>query len=346
MNVFIRKISVVILLLLLTNCKNKNVNNKVIQEKPVVKKTQTIRPKSKVGANTYDKVIERTTSFADNLNFDLDYIREKGLPDKKFLAEFLGLYLKLDKAAKSDIKKNKIRERLKPFYEKTLKPAFHNMASVDDRLFKKNSMSYMRILWLLQQMKFDTKFYESELKKVQKRMDDHMKIRGEWQRAVFDKYYDYFKIKKPIILREAKRLKGPITTRQPISFYNRSKAYNITHFLFAAFDYGNKKTQTRFTKKDISYLKEILPQIIQKFEQKFNDDIVAELLTCQVLIGDTKTPAFKKSFNRLIRRQNNDGSFGAYERGRQKVGSDVEFRQYMHTTLVALETFVEFEDRK
>ena len=73
---------------------------------------------------------------------------------------------------------------------------------------------------------------------------------------------------------------------------------------------------------------------------------MAELLTCLIFIDDTKTKSFKTSYKRLLSRQNNDGSFGSYERTRKKIGSDVEFRQYMHTTLVALETLVEFEDRK
>jgi len=199
---------------------------------------------------------------------------------------------------------------------------------------------------LLNEMKFDISMYKKELAKVQPRMDKHMRIRGEWQRAVFDKYYDFFNIKKPAVLQNAKRLKGPITTRKPITFYSRTNAYILTHFLFAAYDYGNKKTQSRFTKKDIVYLKEILPQIIKKFEQKNNDDIVAELLTCLIFIEDTHTNSFTASYNRLLRRQNNDGSFGSYERVRKKYGSDIEFRTYMHTTLVALETLVEFEDRK
>ena len=47
-----------------------------------------------------------------------------------------------------------------------------------------------------------------------------------------------------------------------------------------------------------------------------------------------------------MRRQNQDGSFGAYENYRKKIGKDVAFRAYLHTTLVCFETFVEFEERK
>ena len=302
--------------------------------------------KRKVGANNYADLLNRSKKYADNLKFDLKYIRTQGLPDKKYLAEFLGLYLKLKKGLKSKSASEEIKKRLTPFYQETLQPSYHNMGQVDDKLFKKNSMSYMRIMWLLDQLGFDISLHKKELAKIQKRMDNHMVKRGPWQRAVFDWYYDYFKIAKPKALKNAKQLKGSIGTRKELNFYKRQQAYVLTHFVFAAYDYGNKITQDRFTKEDINYLKEILPQIIAKFELKRNDDLVGELLTCQVLIGDTKTSAFKKSYKRLMSRQNNDGSFGGYENYRKKVGDDAEFRAYLHTTLVCLETFVEFEERK
>ncbi len=339
-----KKISIFLIAILLSSC-IEGQKKKTVQQQHLVTKSKKNK-KEKVRKNTYKEAIERTTKFANELDFNLDYIRNKGLADKKFLAEFLGMYLKLDKATTSSKEKEKLHKRIEPFYQKTFDKKFHNLAILKDKEFKKNSMSYMRIMWLLNEMKFDISHYKKELAKVQNRMDAHMKIRGEWQRAVFDKYYDFFKIKKPVILREAKRLKGPIATQKKIEFYNRRNAYILTHFLFAAYDYGNKKTQTRFSKKDIEYLKKIIPQIIKKFELKQNDDIVAELLTCLIFIGETETNTFKTSYKRILNRQNTDGSFGSYERARKKVGNDIEFRYYMHTTLVALETLVEFEDRK
>ncbi len=339
----------VFILLLFVDCISDNkTNQKLVSKtvKPVSKNQKDKKSKSKVGQNTYADLVKRSHKFADNLDFNLDYIRKKGLKDKKYLAEFLGLYWKLDKALKSKEDKANIRKRLQPFYNQTLQSSYHNMLTVDDKLFKANSMSYMRIMWLLDQLDFDIYMYKKELAKVQTRMDNHMKIRGEWQKAVFDFYYDYFKIKKPTVLKNAKKLKGAITTKKDLSFYNRQQAYVLTHFVFAAYDYGNKSTQTRFNDADLEYLKKILPQIIAKFELKQNDDLVGELLTCEVLIGNTNTPEFKKSYKHLMNKQNQDGSFGSYERARKKYGKDLEFRYYLHTTLVCFETFVEFEVRK
>ena len=343
-----KKILLLFIILVQLSCisETKKPNAKTVVKKSVTANVLSENDKKKVGKNDYDSALRRTKKFAYNLNFDLDYIRNKGLADKKFLAEYLGLFLKLKKAATTTAEKEKIKQKVTPFYKKTLEPSFHNMATVNDKLFKKNSMSYMRILWLLNELDFDTTFYKKELAKVQNRMDTHMKIRGEWQKAVFDKYYDFFKIKKPSVLKYASKLKGPIAYQKPLTYYDRTEAYILTHFVFAAYDYGNKMTQTRFSKKDIDYLAKILPQIITKFEAKNNDDLVGELLTCLVLINKYKTHDFNLSYNRLIRRQNNDGSFGAYERTRKKIGSDVEFRQYLHTTLVDIELFIEHHLRK
>jgi hypothetical protein len=340
----IKKNSLLLILIFSISC--------ITGQKKEVKKIKTENKskinvsKQKTEQNTVKEAVKRAKKYTDNLNFDLDYIRNKGLPDKKYLAEYLGLYLKLKKFYNNKDINQQIQEKLKPFYNKINQPEFHNMAVVNDKLFKKNSMSYMRIMWLLDQLGYDITDYKKQFFKIKKRMDNHMRLRGEWQRAVFDKYYDYFKLQKPTELQYAKKLKGPIDYQKQIDFYNKTNAYILTHFIFTAYDYGNSLTQNRFDKDDLDYLKTILPQIISKFEAINNDDLVGELLTCQVLLGQNNTSQFNNSFNRLLHRQNKDGSFGSYERYRKKVGSDVEFRSYLHTTLVDIEMFIEDAFRK
>ena len=332
-----------LILLLLLSCTPSSASKKTSIDTKKTRNISTDNSKKKIGAsNTYEKLLAKSFRYANFLNFDLAYIRRKGLPDKKYFAEFLGIYLKFQKAG---LDKKIIHKRLLPFYEKTLKPNFHNMAKVNDKLFKKNSMSYMRIMWLLKELDFDISYYQKEFSKIKKRMDKHLAVRGEWQKVVFDKYYDFFKLEKPAILKNAKNLKGPIATQQKYNSYNRNKTYELTHFIFAAYDYGKKTSQSRFSMVDLVYLQKILPQLIKKFERKNNDDLVSELLTCQVLLGNVSSTSFKNSYIRILSRQNNDGSFGSYEKYRKKVGKDVEFRAYLHTTLVATELFVEYNFR-
>ena len=344
-----KKIIFLLILTLSGSCisgQKKEVNPSKNTNKTKIASPKRNPSKEKVGRNTVKEAVNRTKNFAYNLNFDLDYIRNKGLPDKKYLAEYLGLFSKLKKHYHNEQTNQEIKAKLQPIYAKINQPDFHNMAQVSDKLFKKNSMSYMRIMWLLDQLGYDISDYKKEFFKVKKRMDNHMKLRGEWQRAVFDKYYDYFKLQKPVELQYAKKLKGPIAYQKPVDYYNRNNAYILTHFIFAAYDYGNSVTQNRFDKDDLNYLADVLPKIIAKFEAKNNDDLVGELLTCQVLTGQNKTAEFKNSYNRLLSRQNKDGSFGSYERYRKKVGNDVDFRSYLHTTLVDIEMFIEDTYRK
>jgi hypothetical protein len=341
--------AILLLLFLTISCGNEA---KVNQQKLIASKTAAAQktatekePKEKVGnSNTIENLIQQSKVYADKLYFDLDYIRNKGLADKKYFAEFLGFYLKLNKVLEDEASRKEIQERIKPFYEVTKNADYHNMATVDDKLFKKNSMSYMRIMWLFKELGFDITYYKKEFQKVKKRMDDHMRIRGEWQRVVFDKYYDFFELEKPAILLKSKNLKGPISSQQPVSYYKRTNAYILTHFVFAAYDYGNALTQTKFDEKDLAYLSKILPPLVAEFEEQEDDDLVAELLTCMVFLKQTDD-LFQDSYNRLLYRQNNDGSFGDYEKYRPKIGTDVEFRAYLHTTLVALEMFVEHQVR-
>lgn len=335
-----KNIALYFLLIILLSCNPNKTSKKTLKK---VAKTVKNEPKKKVGSsNTYEKLLAKSFKFSNDFDFDLAYIRKKGLADKKYFAEFLGLYVKFKKAG---LDEKLIQQRIQPYYEETLKPTFHNMASVNDKLFKKNSMSYMRIMWLLKELDFDISYYQKEFSKIKKRMDKHLAIRGEWQKVVFDKYYDFFKLQKPATLKNAKNLKGAIATQQKYKFYNRNKTYELTHFIFAAYDYGKKTSQSRFSMVDLVYLQEILPKLIKKFEAINNDDLVSELLTCQVLLGNVDSPSFKNSYTRILKRQNNDGSFGSYENYRKKVGKDVEFRAYLHTTLVATELFVEYHFR-
>ncbi|HFS67617.1 MAG TPA: hypothetical protein ENK67_05330 [Flavobacteriia bacterium] len=342
----LKKLFIFVFLLFSFSCISGQKNETKQKKKTVSPINTNKKHKQKVGNNTVSKAVKKTFKFANNLDFNLDEIQNKGLPDKKYLAEYLGLFLKVKKFYHRPETDEQIKLKLKPIVYEIEQKKFHNMAAINDKLFKKNSMSYMRIMWLLQQLGYDIKNYKQEFLKIKNRMDDHMKLRGEWQRAVFDKYYDYFKLSKPIELKYAKKLKGPIAYQKTLEFYNRENAYILTHFIFTAFDYGNSLTQNRFDATDLKYLNDILPKITAKFELKNNDDIVGELLTCQVLLNNSNTPEFKQSFTRLLSRQNHDGSFGAYEKYRKKIGKDIEYRAYLHTTLVAIEPFIEYDFRK
>ncbi len=307
-------------------------------------------PKKKISTKkqvvtTYQSSIAKAIDWVDHLQLDLDYIQEKKLGSKKFLAEYLGFYWHSYKVARDSSVKAQIRAKIQPYYRYTKTAKYHNMALLSDKLFKKNSMSYLRVLWLLDNLDFDTNFYRKEVDKIQDRLDQQMPIRGNWQKAVFKEYYAYFKLKLPEALVQFKDDNGVIDQALPIEQYTKNTAYKFTHFIFAAFEYGNKQHQNRFTKKQMHYIQEILPKLTHYYRAvKPNIDLLGELVSCMVYLGFTDTEEFVLSYNYLIGHQNTNGSWGNYEKARQKIGDDINFRAYLHTTLVVTEAILAYNE--
>jgi hypothetical protein len=316
--------------------------------KPEVKKQQfdTTKETKKVESDTAYLVAKtKAHNWISNLKFDLDYIQKKKLGDKKFLAEYLGFYWKLFKSEKDKLAKEQILKQVQPYYNFTLKDEYHNMQDIDDKLFKKNSMSYLRVMWLLDELGFDISKYRQEVDRIKPRLDLHLKIRGNWQKEVFKEYYSFFDMKMPKTLQMTKINNGVIAKQLAFEKYDRNKAYNFTHFVFAAFEYGNKTTQSRFNTSDIAYIKEILPKFTYHYRMvKPNIDLLGEFVTCMVFMGFTDTVEFQKSYNYLLLHQNDNGSWGSYEKARAKIGNDIDFRAYLHTTLVVLEALIEYNE--
>jgi len=293
--------------------------------------------------NNYLKAKQKAIKWINGLQLDLPAIQQKKLGEKKFLAEYLGFYWKCYKNETDTLKRNKIKKQLNPYYTYTLSQSYHNMQLVDDQLFKKNSMSYLRVMWLLKEMGFDTTLYKQEVLKIKPRLDAQLNIRGNWQKEVFKDYYTIFNLKMPQILLNTPLNNGIIAQQLPFDKYNKSKVYKFTHFIFAGFEYGNKTTASRFNKTELHYIEQILPQLAREYRTvKPNIDILGELTTCMVFMGFTNTPEFEKSYRYLFEHQNPDGSWGSYEKARKRIGNDINFRAYLHTTLVVFEAIEEY----
>eukprot|EP01052_Picozoa_sp_SAG31_P009100 SAG31_NODE_471_length_15238_cov_14.684554_8_plen_213_part_00 len=110
---------------------------------------------------------------------------------------------------------------------------YHDLATVNGKVFKQNSMSYLRVrrhrkvedpklftikssnqhamgyqvAWLMDRIGLDTGPYLEEVTKVKGKLDEHMQNRGPWQRAMFAEYYDRFGLEKvPYVLHRTARL--------------------------------------------------------------------------------------------------------------------------------------------
>lgn len=294
--------------------------------------------------SSYPIAKEKAYNWVNNLNFDLDYISNKKLGSKKFLAEYLGFYWKIYKNTGDEDLKQKIKTKLLPYYQYTTKKKYHNMHIIDDKSFKKNSMSYLRVMWLLQELDFDISFYNKNVKQILGRMNTHLSSRGNWQKEVFKEYYTIFSYKLPKILQTTKINNGVIDRELAFEKYKKNNAYSFAHFVFAAFEYGHKTTQNRFSEKNILYINKTLPKFTKYYrEVKPNIDLLGEFVTCMVFMGNTESEEFSKSYQYLLDNQNKDGSWGSYEKHRKKIGNDIDFRAYLHTTLVVFEALTEYE---
>ncbi len=329
------------LLVLVMGCKS---NNKANKDVTVV--AEKVKPDQTRILTDYEKAKRKAFIWTNNLNLDLDYVAKKNLGDKKHLAELLGMYWKIYQS--SDAKtKTEVIQHIQPYYTYTKSPKYHNMLAVSDKLFKKNSMSYLRVMWLLKELDFDISDYQTEVKKVMNRMNTHLKSRGKWQLEVFKEYYHFFDFEMPDILKRTKFDNGLIDRKMSFDQYKKTDAYSFTHFVFAGFEYGNKTTQNRFDMGDLAYIKEMLPKFTKYYRDvKPNIDLLGEFFTCMVYFGFDKTDEFSTTYNYLLKHQNTNGSWGYYEKARKKIGDDIDFRAYLHTTLVVYEGLMAYNEGK
>lgn len=290
--------------------------------------------------NETDKALDNAEKWLDQLELDLAYIREKGYGDVKRLSEAVGAYWKLYRYATPE-RQAQIRQRVEPFWAYTQNESYLDLISVDAKTFKQNSMSYLRIMWLFREMGLDISHLQAGFDQFRERMDKHLDTRGPWQKSMFARYYDFFGYEKPAAIANTNRLTGPIKRRIRANKYDDTKAYQLTHQIFVAFDYGAKREQTRFTDGELKYLDQVLPELSDVYLGKKNWDLLAELLTCMVYLQQTGKPEFKTAMTALLAAQNPNGSWGEYERLRKKYGNDVNLKYYLHTTGVVIEALVE-----
>ena len=171
-------------------------------------------------------------------------VRVKG---KKKLAEIIATYQLYLEFAEDAADRQAIMGRLREFERQANRPAYHDIAELDDRTLKENSMSYLRVPFLLEELGFDMSAYRAEIIAVKSRLDDHFEQRGPWQRAMFAKYYDHFELQKPWILRRSAAMRGGVVMdRLPIAEYDRQKSYSLTHEVFVAYLYGEQRKTEQF----------------------------------------------------------------------------------------------------
>jgi|GEM_PF-824478 len=285
----------------------------------------------------YRVALTRTRSWLDALEVNPTDLRAHGIKGKKKLAELLDVYLRLyEVAAPAD--KPVLLERIRGIATVTATPGYHDMARIDDKQFKEDSTSYLRVAFLMDRFGLNTKLYRQEIVKVLPRLNDHMKYRGSDQRMAFHLYYQHFGLEEPFPLAAAFKA-GVIAARHDPAWFkqNKMEMYNLTHEIFVPYEFGEKLDAAFFSDPDKASLRPLLADLTAYGIGVDDADITAELTSCLRYLHFTDLPVYQESLQYLLKSQRPDGKWGNYERHRGYYGDYVNQAFYLHTTLVVVD---------
>ena len=292
--------------------------------------------------HAYEDARTKARQWLDALEVDAVVLNEHGVKGQKKLAEIMDIYLFLERTSEP-LARTSIQHRVVRLAAQTDDTDYHDyMQTCSERAFSQNSMSYLRVMWLMREFGLDTARYELGVRAVKPRMDAHLAKRGAWQRAMFAQYYDRFGMRKPAAIRGATMRAGVIRRRAPLEDYDRRTTYRLTHEVFVAFDYGYAKQTSAFNEKDVQYLRSTLPELLNRALDARDTDLAGELVSAMLSLGWRAHASVERAVDDLLRLQNHNGSWGRYEAARTRYGDYVEQALYLHTTGAALRALVAY----
>ena len=282
----------------------------------------------------YTRAMARARAWLDALHVNPAELREVGIKGKKKLTEQIDAYYRLWRVAGSK-DKPALLQRVKEVAAVTYEDHYHDMPSIPDRWFKQDATSYLRTALLMERMGLDTTRYRREIKKAHQRLNGHMHRRGPHQRRIFHWYYKHFGLSEPFPLADA--LKGGfIAKRLPPDKLDRNAVYDLTHEVYALYQYGDRLDVDPFDVASKRYLRGALATLVAKYISQDNPDLTGELVECLHFLRMSGEKAYRNGVLFLLDSQNPDGSWGVWERQRRRLGGYVKHGFMLHTTLVAI----------
>lgn len=253
---------------------------------------------------------------------------------KKKLAELVDVLLRMHAAGIGD--PDVVRARLEQLARATEDDRYHDMLTVDDKVFRQNSTSYLRVPYLLERFGFELPHYRSEIARVHPRLDSHMRDRGAHQRGAFRTYYTHFGLEEPFPLGGALN-HGLLAMRLDPKRMGRSEAYSVTHEIFVPYDFGDNLDAEPYDAEELRWVRHVLAVLTDTWVQRGDPDLVAELVSCMRFVRATDLPQYRRGIEMLLRSQDADGHWGDYERYRPYEGEYVAVKYELHTTAVAID---------
>jgi tetratricopeptide (TPR) repeat protein len=305
-------------------------------------------PELQARAAEFQQARQRAHVWFDQLDLDVATLDSVGIAGKKKLAELLTAYSILARHADDEAVRVRIRSRVENLASQTRALAYHDLGSLSAEAFDAESLSYLRVWWLLRGFGLDTAVYEQAVGAVKGRLDARLDERGPWQRAMFRRYYELLGLAVPDAVAGATMQDGVVASRLPLERFLATSGhgeqrqrdglvacYQLTHEILVAFDYGERREQDHFDAADLAYLFGVLPVLVRQHVDQHNPDLLSELLLGMAFLGWRDHPAFELGVVDLLDIQNDDGSWGRYDLLRPRWGAYTEHRIGLHTTLVA-----------
>jgi len=282
----------------------------------------------------YLEAMRRARAWLDALHVDPLELRSKGIKGKKKLVEQLEAYYRLWRIAPPP-ERGPLLDRIRSVVGVTYEDRYHDMGSISDEWFRQDATSYLRAAFLMDRLGLDITRYRREIAKIQPRLDGQMNRRGANQQDAFHLYYRHFGLKEPFPL-EAALQKGVIATRADPAALSTSQVYDLTHEIYARYDYGDRLDVDPFSAADKAYLRGALPALASRYIDTRDSDPLAEVVECLHYLRFEAAPDYRAGVSFLMARQNQDGSWGHYARERKILGDFVRQGFQLHTTLVAI----------
>lgn len=299
--------------------------------------TASVPPATSSGAG--DRALTRASGWLDTLSVDCATLESHGIKGHKKLAEILDAEWNLWRHRPDPVTRARVLARVRDLTAQTAAPGYHDMLTCSEAELHEEAMSYLRVAWLMERFGLDTRDYRREIAMARPRLEARLATRGVWQRAEFERYFAVFGFAPRGPIAPGALAGGVIARRLPVDEFDLERAYDLTHEVFLRCE-DPACTPAAWEAGDLAYLRRTLPALASRALSNGDPDIGAELLTAISEIGARGDPAFADGLRGLIAAQNPDGTWGRYDRGRARYGSWVEQREYLHTTMVAIEALV------
>lgn len=219
-------------------------------------------------------------------------------------------------------------------------PAYHDLANADGKPFSEDVLSYLYACSLAKNFGFDTTRYLAEISRILPRVYQHAPSRNASQRMALIRRLAALGLPATDTM-ESLVAKTQIRQRKHVDELQKIHVYLIAHEISHLTDGGRHPPQF-LNAEDLVYLSDLLAGLLDPMIEDV--DLLAEVVET-VLFLDIDNRNIRKALDLIAVRQNENGSFGAFEDARaalrQQGGAyDVDVGMYLHATTVCVRMLV------